>query len=248
MNAALDIVSMIRAVRQSHRARGLKYVMRVGFYTFPVFLLPWFVYYNKIKPRPHSFLFCGKYYRYYNRFYNCTWYNERCVELAIALDFLYKYQGKNILEVGNVLSNYVPVDHDILDKYETKPNIIKEDVVRYKSPKRYDLIISISTLEHVGYDETPQDHKMIPFAIDNLMSFLDVGGRLLVTLPLGQNPVLDRYIDDRKVIFDEQYYLKRVSKDNQWKQAVWDEVKDTKYGQPYFAANALVIGINRRTD
>jgi len=64
-----------------------------------------------------------------------------------------KYRGKNILEIGNVLSRHIKLEHDILDKYETAKGVINEDIVDFKSEKKYDLIISISTLEHVGWDE-----------------------------------------------------------------------------------------------
>ena len=45
-----------------------------------------------------------------------------------------------------MLSYYFQVSHDILDKYEIVEGIINEDVVDYKSSKKYDLIISVLTL------------------------------------------------------------------------------------------------------
>ena len=42
--------------------------------------------------------------------------------------------------------------------------------------KLYDLIISISTLEHIGWDEAPRDDTKILRALDNLMSLLSENG------------------------------------------------------------------------
>ena len=53
---------------------------------------------------------------------------------------------------------YYKFEHDIVDKYEKKKGIINQDIVDYKPDKKYDLIISISTLEHVGWDETPREN------------------------------------------------------------------------------------------
>jgi len=218
-------------------------VIRVGFYTFPVLLIFWYIYYKKIKPHNDSFLFQRYTYNYFYGFYNGTWYNERSVEIPIVMKAIRMHHGKKILEVGNVLSQYFEVEHDILDKYETKNRIIKEDIADFTSSEKYDLIVSISTLEHVGYDEYPKDDMKIYKAIENLKTLLNPDGMIIVTLPLGQNPVLDKLLKDATVKFSGQYYLKRISKANEWEQASWEDVKDAKYGEPFFAANALVIGI-----
>ena len=60
---------------------------------------------------------------------------------------------KNIFEVGSVLSHYFPINHDVLDKYEKGHGVINQDVVDFKPHNKYDLIVSISTLEHVGFDD-----------------------------------------------------------------------------------------------
>jgi hypothetical protein len=88
-----------------------------------------------------------------------------------------------VLEVANVLSHYFAVDHDILDKFESGGSVRTEDVVSFRTADRYDLIVSISTLEHVGWDEEPQDAGKISRAIANLSDHLAPGGRLLATLP-----------------------------------------------------------------
>ena len=85
--------------------------------------------------------------------------NERSIEVPIVMEIVNQNKGKRILEIGNVLSNYYKVSHDIVDKYEKAPNVINQDVVDFKTNEKYDLIVSISTLEHVGWDEEPRDDK-----------------------------------------------------------------------------------------
>ena len=87
------------------------------------------------------------------------------------MEMVRKYKGKNILEVGNVLSH-----HDMLDKYEMAKGVTNADVVHSTSEKKYDLIISISTLEHVGWDEKPRDDTKILLAIENMRALISSHG------------------------------------------------------------------------
>src|SRR3990172_4116095 len=107
-------------------------------------------YYGKLGGS-RTFVFRDKTYHYFYHTYNPTWRNERCVETPIIWSIVKRSKEANILEVGNVLSHYFDTNHDVLDKYERAPGVINEDVVEFKSNKRYDLIVSISTLEHVGW-------------------------------------------------------------------------------------------------
>jgi hypothetical protein len=134
-----------------------------------------------------KFIFQGKVYHYFYHPYNCTYRNERAVEIPICWEIVKdaRNKGQKILEVGNVLSHYFHVDHDIVDKYEKAIGIINEDVCNFKSSKKYYLIISISTLEHVGFDEEPRDPCKVLRAIENLKSLLAVGGKMVATFPVG---------------------------------------------------------------
>jgi len=67
-------------------------------------------------------------------------------------------------------------------------------------------------------------------------------GQIIVTFPLGQNNQLDKLLKDRELHFTDQYYLKRISKDNRWIQVDWDDVQMVKYGSPFKCANGLVVG------
>jgi cyclopropane fatty-acyl-phospholipid synthase-like methyltransferase len=134
------------------------------------------------------------------------------------MEMVRNYRGKNILEIGNVLAHHVQCEHDVLDKFERSKGVINKDVVDFKSEKKYDLIVSISTLEHVGWDEwdgKPRDDMKIPLSIENLKTLITrQGGTIIITLPLGQNSVLDKLLKESVILFSQQFYLKRISKGN----------------------------------
>jgi hypothetical protein len=205
----------------------------------------YFFYFTRVKRRQNqSFVFEGKKYNYFCSFYNYTCENERIVEIPIIMEWVAKNKGKEILEVGNVLSHYFGFTHDILDKYEIAEGIINEDVIDFKPDKTYDLIVSISTLEHVGWDESLKDAKKIMHAVENLKGICNpAGGKIVMTFPLGYNPALDELLKNGLITLDEKYFLKRISKLNEWKQVSWNEVQNAKFGQPYRYGNAIVVGV-----
>lgn len=194
---------------------------------------------------PHHFQSHGLTYRYLYHPYILD--NERAVEIPIVMEFLKDKLGSNILEVGNVLPNYYSFPHDIVDKYERAPGVINEDIVDYAPGKNYDSIVSISTLEHVGWDETPRDPEKFSRAVVNLQRILKSGGEMIVTMPLGYNTNLDRQIGDQQTGFPETYFLKRISKDNQWAEARLEEVASARYGSPFPCANALFVGVYKKS-
>ena len=176
--------------------------------------------------------------------YSITWNNERSVELPIIWDIVKKYNFHKVLEVGNVLSHFYNVKHDIVDKYEKTEGVINQDVVDFKPLKKYDLIVAISTLEHVGWDETPREPLKIFRAIENLKSLITENGKIIITLPKGHSPVLDNLLSENKLKFSEQYFLKRISRNNKWKQTNWKKISKTVYGYPIrYSANGIIIGI-----
>lgn len=189
------------------------------------------------------FTFQGKRYRYFCHKYNVAYKNERTVEVPIIWEIVKAYRGKRILEVGNVLSHYFPVNHDILDKYEQGAGVINADVMRFRPPGRYDLIVSISTLEHVGWDEKTLEPMKASHAISKLAGWLKRRGLLVVTFALGSNRVLDRHIREKRLPFTQQFFLRRISWDNCWREVPFGEILDAKYGVPYPYGNVVVVGI-----
>jgi SAM-dependent methyltransferase len=204
--------------------------------------------YNRLLKGRATFLFQGNKYHYFFHTYNATWRNERTVEIPIAKCILQENKG-SVLEVGNVLSHYFNVKHDIVDKYERTEGIITQDIVGFQTSKRYDLIISISTLEHVGWDENPDhsafagDSEKIPKALSKLCGLLKPNGKIIITVPLGYNPHLDSLLKSGKLSFDKQFFMKRSSRGDRWVEATWDEVKDTGFNMKVPTANAFLVGI-----
>jgi hypothetical protein len=192
--------------------------------------------------RRKEFQFNGKTYEYLYHFYNKTWKNERGVEIPIFREIILSNQDKRILEVGNVLSHYFPIHHDVVDKYEISPGVINQDIVSYAPSSKYDLIVSISTLEHVGWDEEPREPTKLLQAITHMKDqCLAPGGTIIASLPIGLNSYFDTLLRERRTPFSKQQFLKRVSERNYWVESDWDSCRDAKYGR--FVANAIVIGI-----
>ena len=143
-------------------------------------------------PRGGSFELGGERYRLLRSLHGRTWTTERAVEVPVARRVLERHAGKRVLEVGNVLSHYGPVDHDVVDKYERADGVENVDVLDLPARPEYDLVLTISTLEHVGRDEEPRDPTRAVAALEHLHRLLRPGGVLFATVPVGYNPELDR--------------------------------------------------------
>jgi SAM-dependent methyltransferase len=196
---------------------------------------------------PPPFTFQGETYTQFWHRYNSTWRNERAVEIPIIRAVVRKSPGARILEVGNVLSHYGPVSHDVIDKYEKAEGVVNEDICNYAPVKRYDLILSLSTLEHIGWDEQPRRPEKILHAFENLKCLLAPGGRILVTLPLGYNGPMDQWLREGKIAFTRQFYLKRISPANVWREVGWNHVQNARYDDSVPTARELLIGIVEKT-
>jgi hypothetical protein len=200
---------------------------------------------HRIFKSHRRFVFNKQLMKYFYFPYNATWRNERAIEIPIIRDFVLNNKSGRVLEFGNVLSHYFDINHDIIDKYEKGKSVLNEDIVKFKPLKKYDLIVAISTLEHVGWDEKPREPAKILDAVANLRKILNKGGSAIISVPLGYNSYLDKLVHDKK-IFDEQFIMKRVSGDNLWREVSLSEVKGVKYGKPFPFANAVVFGLIKK--
>jgi len=190
-----------------------------------------------------TFLFQGQSLACFYHRYNMTWASERCIEIPIAKSYLDQYSGKRILEVGNVLSHYFPVSHDVLDKFEKGAGIINEDIIGFAPAKKYDLIISISTFEHIGYDdeaEEPSRHKIQKAIAACTNGLLSPGGRLVITVPVGYNPELDELMQSGDWESSSETYLRRVQKFD-WVASTRDEALKCRFRTPFPYANAILV-------
>jgi hypothetical protein len=204
---------------------------RLGAYGRCLFLLP-----------RKTFRLDEKDYQYGVYLRNAAFRNERVVEIPLALQF-FPWQGRTVLEIGNVLSQYHPSSHPVIDKYEKSERVLNIDVVNYNPGLKYDLIVSISTLEHVGWDEHPRDPEKVIRAIRHLKNLLTPEGHMLITVPLGYNAALDTCLQNNAAGFSRIFYMKRISRMNEWVQTSWQDASRQKFGTIYPCANALAIGI-----
>jgi hypothetical protein len=196
--------------------------------------------------RPRStFRVGGRSYRYLWSRRQATWRTERAVEVPMVWEQVRRHSPDRVLEVGNVLAHHRPVRHAVVDRYERAPGVINEDVVEFDPGRDFDLIVSVSTLEHVGWDEPMRDPAKFERAVAHLRGLLAPGGRLLVTLPVGANPQVDRLLDAGEIPFSDRHHLRRAGA-SRWVEATWEEVREASYGHPFPAANGLVIGVADR--
>lgn len=190
-----------------------------------------------------QFDFNGEKYTYLNRWHNLAWANERSVEIPICFgafndirsSSIISYKGeltgkiyhKPILEIGNVLKNYYPYfTHEVIDRDE-----LGTDLYTHKFTKKYDLIVSISTIEHM---EDPVK------AIEIIRGLLNEGGKAIITMPMGFRLV---HLYSLYCRFSEVYYMERQSWRNEWMQGQRQWIP---YGYKYPAANAIMIGVIKK--
>jgi hypothetical protein len=195
---------------------------------------------------PRSFTFQASQYAYFSHRYNLTFLNERTVEIPLALAELGGHPPGRILEVGNVLLHYPGVpDHDVVDRYERHAGnpVIRADARSFATSVRYDLIISISTLEHVGWDETPRVPQKAWETIQHLRTLLSPSGHLFCTVPFGYHPHLDERLLAERATFASYGILRRTSADNAWAEVDPAAIHagDIRFGQPFPFANGLHV-------
>ena len=189
-----------------------------------------------------SFTFHGRSLPYLYHRYNMTWASERCIEVPIARSFLAEERPEATLEVGNVLSHYGAIDHDVLDKFERGERVINQDIIDFKPAKPYQFIVSISTFEHIGYDDAVggSSAEKIVHAVDTCRRLLENGGRLVITAPIGYNPELDQLLRDDTLKPREETFLKKYG-NLDWRECAKAEALQCSYKTPFPYANAIAV-------
>lgn len=184
-----------------------------------------------------KFLFNGAEYPYFHHKANNTRINERIVEVPIIRKYVEGKQGPT-LEVGNVLGQYLGRRWTTVDLIEKEIGVTNCDILDWKGGP-YDLIVSISTFEHIGVDHGKVPERAME-AILHCENLLRRGGRFVFTIPMGYHPLLDQWL--LNTWEGKRSYLKRISVDNQWAQVGQEQINGSHYGKPYKYANALIIG------
>lgn len=225
---------------------------------------------------PH-FLFQGR-----TLVYNRISFNnraERAVEIPLAIDFLARQQQRNerFLEVGNVLQHYeaalgeLPWLRRIIDKFEQGKGVENRDLMDLDPAEKYRLIISISTVEHIGQHSTPNgsfgeiaggDDREAPLkAIVKIYDLLESGGHAFVTVPFGKLIAGGWYIQFSAEYLDllvTRYglprealtvtFLKRVERERalfnprqRWIEVTADDAREIRYDTFWSGARAIAV-------
>ena len=245
--------SLFSRVKHAAKGKGFRYVGAAGVTKLRrridslVKRHFWYNYYRLFSSL-RTFEFQQEKYQYLIHKYNATWRNERAVEIPIILRMIEAKDGE-ILEIGNVLSHYSEIRHNIVDKYEKAAGVVNQDVTEIQASKQYDLIISISTLEHVGWDENTGNHTIVNDsekilrALEKLRKLLKPKGKIVVTVPIGYNPHLDKLLRTGDLEFDKVYAMKRASKGSGWIETEPETIKTAEFNRQVPTANAILIGI-----
>ena len=176
--------------------------------------------------------------------HNVTWANERCVELALARALMAGVPPERTLEVGHVTPHYFQGGHQVVDKYE--PAALQVDIVDFDPAERFDLILSISTFEHIAFDEPggpKAPHQVaakVRAALERCRGLLAPGGLLAITVPLGYNPALDAMIAADELAWARASWFKRFPR-RTWRRVSRSEAVRCRYGSPRAFANAIVL-------
>ena len=175
--------------------------------------------------------------------YNWTWLNERAVEVPLARRALATRPAEaRVLEVGNVLGHYGVAGHVVVDRYETAPGVVNEDVASFDpGATRFDLIVSVSTLEHVGLDEQRREPGKAAAAVRRLTSMLAPGGLLWMTVPVGYNPDLEQAIRAGALGLTRVTALLRRGRGLDWRQVAPDETLEAGYDWLLYTASAVLV-------
>ena len=166
---------------------------------------------------------------------------ERVVELRLGLDHIASQDPSAVLEVGNVLATYTAVKHTVLDLNEHHPHVTNEDAATFDWPQRFDRIVCLSTLEHVGKDEAEEDPAKAERALLNLRRHLSPEGRLLVTMPVGYHPLLDERLCEDRLGACRAHFLRRTSRWGSWQEIPPTQIRGARYGDPFPCANVLAV-------
>jgi SAM-dependent methyltransferase len=227
------------------RARGLRPV--VGDYArYASGLLtglPW-----ALRGGRGRFTLAGEEHTYLFHPYKFTWLTERSVEVPVAQAIVDRHPAERVLEVGNVLARYRPQRHLVVDKYEQAPGVLNRDVLDLDGLGPFDLIVAISTLEHVGWDEEPRDPDKAIEALRGLLRLLAPGGRLVLTVPVGYHPGLDAALQSGAFPLASATAMRRGRLGPRWREVPPADVWGTPYDFLLYSARAVVIAtIEHRT-
>jgi SAM-dependent methyltransferase len=190
-----------------------------------------------------EFTFGGERYAYLFHPYKWTWLTERAVEVPVVQALVDRHAGRRILEVGNVLGHYRSQRHLVVDKYEQAPGVLNRDILELDDLGPFDLVVAISTVEHVGWDEEPRDSAKALEAVRRMEALLAPGGRLVLTIPVGYHPRLDSAFRSGAVPLARVASLRRSRLGPHWREVPPEEAWGTPYDFLLYSARAVYFAV-----
>jgi hypothetical protein len=188
-----------------------------------------------------SFELAGQRYRYLYARHKLTWLTERAVEVPVIQALVDRHPPGRVLEIGNVLSHYRAQRHLIADRYERAGGVLNRDVLELGGLGSFELIVAISTLEHVGLDEHPPDPGKALRAVHVLRGLLGPGGRLVLTVPAGYNPSFAAALRSGEVPITGLAALRREAGQGRWREVGPEEAWGTPYDFLLYRARAVLF-------
>ena len=194
---------------------------------------------------------------YLDHSYNQTLKNERCIEVPLGVRWVESLTNtSNLIEVGAVLPYYQSTDHKVVDLYDEKATLNADVMdVDYTGMN----VLSISTIEHIGTNDYTEgwggvtDRTVVDenAAILALNKILDECESCFITIPLGYNAPLDKWLKENVHLLNCFPYEKIQHYDKTaWPPAlspVWEfmiedeEAFDAVYFSPYPSANVVLV-------
>lgn len=186
------------------------------------------------------FSFQGRNYHYFDHPHNQTRINERTVEIPIGLDFIDLVGASDLVEVGCVTPYYQKCDHEVIDLTDDHPLSRKIDATEFSFIGKN--VLSISTVEHVGFGDYGNQKKENNAAIFLCERIMRESKRYFVTWPLGFNKILDEWAFQRK---DGLFLSRQDGNKYLWQQKTLSELSDDNkvYGS-FHCANSIIILTN----
>jgi SAM-dependent methyltransferase len=124
--------------------------------------------------------------------------------------------------------------------------VLNRDVLELDGLGPFDLIVAVSTLEHVGWDERPRQPAKAVSAAHALLGKLAPGGRLFLTVPAGYNPSFDAALRAGELPLSQTGALRRTGPGASWSEVEPDEVWSAPYDFLLYRANGLLLAFVER--
>lgn len=188
------------------------------------------------------FTFRGTPFAYFEHKYNCASINMRSVEVPIIRRYLADKRPRK-LEIGNVLSHYQTTTWPIIDIQEKGERVHNVDIMKFKPKEPFNLIVSISTLEHIGQGKYAKRTAAVSLQriVDHIRGMLAPGGVFVATVPVGFNKMIDTGIRNDATGADHVWYMHRIE-GNEWEMCDKETALSTTKGRWANAMAVLQVG------